>query len=283
MKLVSFLTSDGEASFGLLVEQDVVDVGKRLGGKARSLRGALEAGLLDNIRAFEKERPDYRLGDLSLLPPIPEPPKLVMIGLNYRSHQEELRVPVPKNPMMIGRFANSQIGHGEPIIRPSNSEALDFEGELAVVIGQSARNIPRQQALNAVLGYACYMDGTIRDFQNHTSQVTPAKSFPGTGAFGPWIVTRDEIADPDKLNLETRINGEVMQRASTSDMIWGVADLVAYLSTCLALQPGDVICTGTPAGVGWTRKPPRWLKRGDRVEVEITGIGTLMNPVEDEA
>jgi 2-keto-4-pentenoate hydratase/2-oxohepta-3-ene-1,7-dioic acid hydratase in catechol pathway len=280
MKLISFRTPRGEASFGLSTDRGVVDVGRRL--ERASLRLALEADLLESIRALASAGPDHALGDVQLLPPIPEPAKLIMIGLNYRSHQQELGVPAPKNPMVIARFANSQVGHGEPIRRPIVSEQLDYEGELAIVIGRRARRVSAEDARSAVLGYGCYMDGTIRDFQGHTSQLTPAKSFPGTGAFGPWIVTDDEIADPDRLDLQTRINGAVVQQASTSDMIWGVRDLVAYLSTCFELQPGDVICTGTPSGVGWTRKPPRWLKPGDHVEVEIAGIGTLANPVEAE-
>jgi 2-keto-4-pentenoate hydratase/2-oxohepta-3-ene-1,7-dioic acid hydratase in catechol pathway len=264
-------------SYGLLSDGGVIDAGCRLG--APSLRSALETGRLDAIRAMATEPADHGLADVQLLAPIPEPAKLIMIGLNYRSHQEELGAPAPKNPMVIARFANSQIGHGEAVIVPSVSEQLDYEGELAVVIGRRARGLSTEEALSAVLGYACYMDGTVRDFQRHTSQVLPAKSFPGTGGFGPWIVTRDEIGEPDRLDLTTRINGEVVQQTSTGDMIWGVRQLVAYLSTFLELEPGDVICTGTPSGVGWTRTPPRWLKPGDRVEVEIAGIGVLANPV----
>jgi 2-keto-4-pentenoate hydratase/2-oxohepta-3-ene-1,7-dioic acid hydratase in catechol pathway len=281
VKLISFRTPGGHDSYGLVTDTGVVDAGRRLAPS--SLRSALEAGVLEALRGLAHEEPDHALRDVHLLPPVPEPAKLIMIGLNYRSHQEELGVPAPKNPMVITRFANSQIGHCEPIVRPSVSEQLDYEGELAVVIGKPAWRVSAEDALSVVLGYSCYMDGSIRDFQRHTSQVTPAKSFPGTGAFGPWIVTRDEIPNPDRLDLQTRINGDIVQQTSTSDTIWGVRDLVAYLSTCFELQPGDVICTGTPKGVGWMCKPPRWLKPGDRVEVEIAGIGVLANPVVAEA
>jgi 2-keto-4-pentenoate hydratase/2-oxohepta-3-ene-1,7-dioic acid hydratase in catechol pathway len=281
VKLITFRSANGQAGFGLLTERGIVNASRRL--EQPSLRSALEAGLLESIRALVEEEADHALSEVQLLPPIPEPAKLIMIGLNYRSHQEELGVPAPKNPMVIARFANSQVGHGQPIVQPLVSEQLDYEGELAVVIGKQAWRVSAEDALSVVLGYACYMDGSIRDFQRHTSQVTPAKSFPGTGAFGPWIVTRDEIPDPDQLELETRINGDIVQQTSTSDTIWGVRDLVAYLSTCFELQPGDVICTGTPKGVGWMCKPPRWLKPGDRVEVEIAGIGVLANPVVAEA
>jgi 2-keto-4-pentenoate hydratase/2-oxohepta-3-ene-1,7-dioic acid hydratase in catechol pathway len=281
VKLITFRTSSGHISFGLVTEGGVVDAGRRM--NQTSLRAALEAGLLESVRALVDAEPDHALRDVHLLPPVPEPAKLIMIGLNYRSHQEELGVPAPNNPMVIARFANSQVGHCEPIVRPSVSEQLDYEGELAVVIGEKAWRVSAEDALSVVLGYSCYLDGSIRDFQRHTSQVTPAKSFPGTGAFGPWIVTRDEISDPDQLDLQTRINGDTVQQTSTSDTIWGVRDLIAYLSTCFELQPGDVICTGTPKGVGWMCKPPRWLKPGDRVEVEIAGIGVLANPVVAEA
>jgi 2-keto-4-pentenoate hydratase/2-oxohepta-3-ene-1,7-dioic acid hydratase in catechol pathway len=282
VRLVSFRTAANHAGFGPINGDGVVDAGRRLPQPSASLRAALAAGHLDAIRAMATAAPDHALADVQLLPPIPQPGKLIMIGLNYRSHQQELGAPEPKNPMVIARFANSQIGHGETIIRPSVSEQLDYEGELAVVIGRRARRLSAENALTAVLGYACYMDGTVRDFMGHTSQLTPAKSFPGTGGVGPWIVTADEIADPDRLDLMTRINGEVVQQASTADMIWGVRQLVAYLSTFVELEAGDVICTGTPSGVGWTRKPPRWLRPGDGVEVEIAGIGVLANPVAAE-
>jgi 2-keto-4-pentenoate hydratase/2-oxohepta-3-ene-1,7-dioic acid hydratase in catechol pathway len=159
------------------------------------------------------------------------------------------------------------------------SEQFDYEGELAVVIGKHARAVSVEDAMACVLGYSCYMDGTLRDFQKHSTQVGPAKSFPSTGAFGPWIVTADEIPDPARLDLVTRVNGAVVQSTSLSDMIWSVPQLVAYLSVFLELQPGDVICTGTTSGVGSMRTPPLWLKPGDRVEVEISSVGTLSNPV----
>jgi 2-keto-4-pentenoate hydratase/2-oxohepta-3-ene-1,7-dioic acid hydratase in catechol pathway len=202
-----------------------------------------------------------------------------MIGLNYRAHQRELGVPEPRNPVVIPRYANSQVGHQQPLVRPRVSEQFDYEGELAVVIGKHARAVSVEDAMACVVGYSCYMDGTLRDFQKHSTQVGPAKSFPSTGAFGPWIVTADEIPDPARLDLVTRVNGAVVQSTSLSDMIWSVPQLVAYLSVFLELQPGDVICTGTTSGVGSMRTPPLWLKPGDRVEVEISSVGTLSNPV----
>lgn len=283
MKLVTFRPPAGNTSYGIAREGGVVDAGRRIGVSWPTLRALLEAGRLDALQPLADTAPDHDLASLSLLPPLPEPTKLIMIGLNYRAHQKELGLPEPQNPVVIARFANSQVGHEHALVRPAVSDQFDYEGELAVVIGRPARAVDAAEALSVVAGYACYMDGTIRDFQKHSSQVTPAKSFPGTGAFGPWIVTADEIPDPGALDLVTRLNGEVVQRTSTSDMIWTVQQLVAYLSVFLALQPGDVICTGTTSGVGAMRKPPRWMRPGDRIEVEISGIGTLANPVVGEA
>lgn len=279
MKLVTFRTRDARIGYGVVSRNGVVDAGKRLGADWPTLRSALEGDQLDKLRALANQPPDHDLQAVELLPPLPEPPKLIMIGLNYRAHQRELGLPEPKNPVVIPRYANSQVGHDQPLVRPRVSEQFDYEGELAVVIGKRARAVPVDEAMACVAGYACYMDGTLRDFQKHSTQVGPAKSFPGTGAFGPWIVTADEIADPAQLDLVTRLNGQVVQSTSLADMIWSVPQLVAYLSVFLELQPGDVICTGTTSGVGSMRTPPLWLKPGDRVEVEISSIGTLSNPV----
>lgn len=282
MKLVTYRSREG-VSYGICSGGGIVDVGRRVGTRLPSLRSAIEAGIPAPVRNLASQSPDWSLDDVHLLPPLPEPPKLIMIGLNYRAHQLELGLPEPKHPVVIPRFANSQVGHREPLVRPKASEQFDYEGELAVVIGRRARAVGAQDAMQYVAGYSCYMDGTLRDFQKHSSQVGPAKSFPGTGAFGPWIVTADEIADPSALELTTRLNGQVVQQTSTGDMIWGVAELVAYLSIFLELQPGDVICTGTTKGVGSMRQPPLWLKPGDTVEVEISSIGLLSNPVVEEA
>ena len=185
--------------------------------------------------------------------------------------------------MIFARYPDSQVGHGQPMLRPRESVQLDFEGELAVVIGKVARRVPAARALDYVAGYSCYNDGSIRDWQRHTSQFTPGKTFPGTGGFGPWLVTTDEIPDPAKLTYETRLNGQVMQKAPLSDLVFDVPALVAYCSIFTTLNPGDVIVTGTTGGVGAFRKPPLWMKPGDVVEVEISGIGTLRNTIADEA
>jgi 2-keto-4-pentenoate hydratase/2-oxohepta-3-ene-1,7-dioic acid hydratase in catechol pathway len=177
------------------------------------------------------------------------------------------------------RFADTQVGDGSPIVRPAISARLDFEGELAVVIGRPGKSIAREDALAHVAGYACYNDATIRDWQHHTHQFTPGKNFPNTAAFGPWLVTADEIPDPSQLQLTTRLNGHTVQSASTADMIFSVADIIAYVSAFTPLSAGDVIATGTPGGVGVKRTPPLFMQPGDTVEVEISHLGTLRNPV----
>src|SRR5579864_4367907 len=184
--------------------------------------------------------------------------------------------------MLFTRFANTQVGHGQPLVRPRVSEKLDFEGELAFIIGKKGRHISEADALSCVAGYACFNDGSVRDWQLHTSQFTPGKNFPGTGGFGPWLVSPDEVPGIARATLTTRLNGEEVQRSSTDDLIFGVPALISYISEFTELVPGDVIITGTPSGVGAFRKPPLWMKPGDVVEVEIEGIGVLKNPLAAE-
>jgi 2-keto-4-pentenoate hydratase/2-oxohepta-3-ene-1,7-dioic acid hydratase in catechol pathway len=189
---------------------------------------------------------------------------------------------LPPHPVVFVRFASSLVGHGEPLIRPVASEQLDFEGELAVVIGKRARHVSRDSALEYVAGYSCFNDGSVRDFQRHSGQFTPGKNFVGSGSFGPWLVTRDEIPDPAALKLETRLNGELVQSESTGELLFSISALIEYMSIWTTLEPGDVIATGTPGGVGAGRTPPLWMQAGDSVEVEISGIGCLSNVVVDE-
>jgi 2-keto-4-pentenoate hydratase/2-oxohepta-3-ene-1,7-dioic acid hydratase in catechol pathway len=180
------------------------------------------------------------------------------------------------------RFQDSIVGHGQAIQRPTSSAQLDWEGELAVIIGKRARRVTRARALDYVAGYACFNDGSVRDYQRHSQQFTPGKNFHASGSFGPWLVTTDEQPDPRKLRLSTRLNGDVMQDESVGELCFDVAQLIEYCSTWSQLEPGDVIVTGTPGGVGAGRKPPLWMKAGDTVEVEITGLGVLRNPIVDE-
>ena len=214
------------------------------------------------------------------MPVIPEPRKILCVGLNYEKHREETGRAVVSNPTIFTRFADSQTAHNEAIVLPPESESLDYEGELAVIIGKGGRRIPAATALDHVAGYSCYNDGSIRDWQAHSIQFIPGKNWPNTGAFGPWMVTPDEFGALGPQRLQTRLNGELMQEAKLEHMIFPVARLIEYVSTFTPLSPGDVIVSGTPGGVGIKRNPPVFMKPGDLIEVEIDGIGTLSNTIE---
>lgn len=280
MRLMSFETG-GRASWGVVEGEGVRDIGAAAGDRWPTLRAALDAGAL--AEAVAVDAPVLALADVTFLPVIPQPERIFCVGINYASHIAETGRETPTHPMIFVRWPSSQVGHGQPMVCPKDSHKFDFEGELAVIIGTGGRRIPADKALEHVAGYSCYNDGSIRDFQRHTFQFTPGKNFPDTGGFGPWMVTGDEIPDPSALTLETRLNGEVMQAAPISDLVFDVPALVAYLSLWTPLSPGDVIITGTTGGVGAFREPPVWMKDGDTVEVEISGIGTLKNPVVAEA
>jgi 2-keto-4-pentenoate hydratase/2-oxohepta-3-ene-1,7-dioic acid hydratase in catechol pathway len=284
MKLVSFVIA-GRPGYGAVKGAGVVDLTRHFAAKGvTTLRGLLAAGLMAEARdAVATAAPDVPLGGLDFAPVIPDPDKIICIGLNYRDHVAETGRTETANPALFARFAGSQVGHLQPMVRPAVSEEFDYEGELAVVIGTAGRHIPAGRALAHVAGYACYNEGSIRDWQRHTSQFLAGKTFAGTGAFGPWLVTADEIPDPSRLTLQTRLNGQVVQSTTTDLMITAIPQLIAYCSTLLPLLPGDVIVTGTPGGVGAKRTPPLWLRPGDVVEVEISAIGCLRNPVVAEA
>lgn len=221
--------------------------------------------------------------DLEFLSPLESPPKIICVGLNYFEHSKESNIEAPNYPTIFARFPSSLIGHGQPIVRPAASVQLDYEGELAVIIGRGGRHIPKASALDHVLGYSLFNDASIRDYQRRTPQWTVGKNFDGTGAFGPWIVTSDQLPPGCAgLKLQTRLNGQVVQQASIDDMIFDVATLISTLSEAFTLCAGDVIVTGTPSGVGAARKPPLWMKDGDVCEVEIDGIGVLRNGIVDE-
>jgi 2-keto-4-pentenoate hydratase/2-oxohepta-3-ene-1,7-dioic acid hydratase in catechol pathway len=282
MKLVSF-SHQGTASYGVVVGGGVIDVAPIAAEAGATLREALERGSIGAIREWASSQElDVALEDITFLPAIPDPRKIFCVGINYRTHVEEAGREIPARPMIFTRFADSQAAHLQPIIRPQVSEKLDFEGELAVVIGKTARHVKAADALKHVAGYSCYNDGSVRDWQKHTIQFTPGKNFPSTGGFGPWLVTTDEIPDPSRLTLTTRLNGAVVQHATTDDLIFDMGTLIEYLSTFTTLYPGDVIITGTTGGVGAFRQPPLWMKPGDVVEVEISSIGILRNTVVDE-
>jgi 2-keto-4-pentenoate hydratase/2-oxohepta-3-ene-1,7-dioic acid hydratase in catechol pathway len=218
-----------------------------------------------------------------LLPVIANPSKIFCVGLNYKTHVAEMKRADSEHPAIFTRFADSLTAHGAPLVRPKATQRFDFEGELAVIIGQGGRNISQADAWHHIAGYACFNDGTARDWQRHTHQWTPGKNFPGTGPLGPFMATRDAIPDVNQLTLESRLNGEVMQYASVADLIFTLPVIIEYLSGFTTLSPGDVIATGTPGGVGDKREPAVYMKAGDVIEVEITGLGTLRNVVAAEA
>lgn len=280
MKLISY-TENGRPSYGAIKDTGVIDLRRRFGERGiATLRQLIAADALAKAAEIVAvQLPDFPLEELQLSPVIPDPDKIICIGMNYHDHVAEVGRTVTENPSLLARFAGSQIGHGQPMIKPAVSDQLDYEGELAVVIGKGGRHIHQTQALTHIAGYSCYNEGSIRDWQRHTTQFLAGKTFAGTGAFGPWLVTADEIPDPTVLTLQTRLNGQVVQHTTTDKLITTIPDLVAYCSTMLPLLPGDVIVTGTPGGVGLKRKPPLFMKPGDTVEVEISGIGVLRNPV----
>jgi 2-keto-4-pentenoate hydratase/2-oxohepta-3-ene-1,7-dioic acid hydratase in catechol pathway len=280
MKLASYVAG-GKECFGAVAGDGVVTLNQRLGGRYAGLRDAIAAGALAEIKkAVEGAKPDHALAEIRWLPAIPNPERILCAGINYRSHAAETGRELPKQPSMFIRLTDTLVGHEGEMIRPSVSQQFDFEGELAVVIGRGGRHIPVDRALDHVAGYTCFVDGSVRDFQKFS--VTSGKNFPGTGPLGPWIVTTDEIPDPTRLTLSTRLNGKEMQHSGTDLLIYSVPQIIAFCSDFTTLAPGDVIATGTPEGVGHRRNPPLWMKSGDVLEVEISGIGTLRSRVVDE-
>ena len=280
MKLATYRTSKG-AGYGVVRDDGIVDLTRRIGKKYPNLRALLAGNALGAALKIAKaaKKPDLKTGNVTFLPVIPNPGKIVCVGLNYEEHRVETGRDKTENPALFIRVAESQVGHGQPIVMPAESTNLDYEGEIAVVIGKRGRRIPEEDAWRHVAGYACYNDGSVRDWQRHTLQWTAGKNFVRTGAFGPWMVTRSEIADGEELTLETRLNGQVMQHATTAQMIHRIPGLIHYISTFTSLEPGDVIVTGTPGGVGARRTPPVWMKPGDTVEVEVSRVGVLVNSI----
>ncbi len=281
MKLASFSSANG-ASWGIIDGGHAIDVGAVLRSRVPDLLSAIRDGKMAAITQAAATAPRYELAEITWLPVIPNPGKILCVGLNYETHRKETGRTEVENPTIFARFANSQTGHLRPIPRPRVSTDLDYEGELAIIIGTPGRYITRQAAMAHIAGFACYNDGSVRDFQRHTHQFTPGKNFPDTGAFGPWMVTPDEMGEIGPQRLQTRVNGEVVQDALLSQMIFDIPRQIEYCSSFTRLEPGDVIVTGTPGGVGAKRQPPLWLKPGDTVEVEIDGVGLLRNPVTQE-
>jgi 2-keto-4-pentenoate hydratase/2-oxohepta-3-ene-1,7-dioic acid hydratase in catechol pathway len=278
MKLLSFVAG-GKACFGAVSGDGVVTLNDKIGQP--DLRAALAAGAMEAMRQAARDaKPDHKLGDIEFLPLIPRPNKILCAGVNYRAHAAEVGRELPKQPSLFIRFADTLVGHGGEMIRPTVSDNFDYEGELALVIGKGGRHIKAEHALDHVAGYTCFVDGSVRDYQKFS--VTSGKNFPGTAPLGPWLVTTDEIPDPSKLTLTTRLNLQEVQHATTDQLIYAIPQIIAFCSDFTALSPGDVIATGTPEGVGHGRKPPLWMKQGDTLEVEISSIGVLRARIVDE-
>lgn len=276
MRYVSFRRPDGTSSFGRLDGQDIVELAAATG--PHSLKEAIARGTLSMLADGAR----IALADVVLLPVIPNPAKILCVGLNYAEHVRETGREQKEHPAIFTRYADSLVADGQPLVKPSVTERFDYEGELAVVIGKPAWRVSRADAAAYVAGYAPFNDGSARDWQRHNIQFTPGKTFPGTGGFGPALVTPDEVEDLGAVRVQTRLNGQVVQDQPVSDMIWDISTVIEYVSAFTPLAPGDVIVTGTPGGVGDKRKPPLYMVAGDRVEVSIGAIGTLTNRIIDE-
>ncbi len=287
MRLLTFDTGDTADSgagprVGLAHDSGIVDLTARLG--IGSLRQLIADGKLEAAADHGGEAPDHSLDDVNFLPVIPDPAHIFCVGTNYADHlQEAIDAGLPRSrtehPALFLRFADTLTGHRAPILRSPQVTQLDYECELAVIIGTPGRYIAKDAALGHVAGYSCFNDASARDWQFHTTQITPGKNFFGTGGFGPWMVTADEIDDPQTLSISTRLNGETLQDANTRDMIFDVATIMSRVSNLVELAPGDVIASGTPAGVGFSREPQIFMQPGDTCEIEIERVGTLINPI----
>ena len=280
MKLAS-VKLHGKKTYGAITERGFVDLGARLGSGSSDLVGLFEDGLLAQAQQLAQGPVDARLTDLSYLPVNPRMDmRMFALGWAYKAHQLEAGKEDLAHPNIFSKHPQSLVGHGQSIVRPRLSDRFDFEGEVAIVIGKGGRHIPVEQAMQHIGGYSIVMDGSLRDYQKHS--LTAGKNFDASSAFGPWLVTPDELGDPKKMVLTTRLNGQVLQHSGFDLMAWDVAELIHYLSGIFNLQAGDVISTGTPGGVGHRRDPQVFMKAGDMLEIEVSGIGVLRNTVVDE-
>ncbi|WP_213955928.1 fumarylacetoacetate hydrolase family protein [Variovorax sp. dw_954] len=283
MKLVSFQHA-GQATYGVVQGDRYLQPPAKFLSRFPDLASVLRADALVELeKAVAADGTAIQPSATQALPVIPNPGKLICVGLNYKTHVAETKRADSEYPSLFLRFNDTLAANEDVVLRPSFSERFDWEGELAFVIGKGGRHIPKAQAFEHIAGYACFNDISVRDWQRHTHQFTPGKNFPGTGPFGPYLLTRDEVPDVTQLALETRVNGAVMQKATLGDLIFDIPVLVEYISRFTPLSPGDVIATGTPGGVGDRREPPLYMKDGDVVEVEITGLGVLRNRIGVEA
>ena len=283
MKLISY-RKDGKPSFGAVVAEQVVDLGKQFPATPDLAALLADASLLEQARSYVAgATADYAFAEVQLDPVIPAPGKIICVGINYVAHAAEAGRTVGQHPVIFQRFAETLLAHNAPLLRPKVSQEFDFEAELAVVIGKGGAHIAPEDAMAHVAGYTCFNDASVRDWQFHTHQYGMGKTFRSTGALGPWLVTADEIADYRELRVTGVLNGEQMQEGTLSELAFDIPTLIAYVSKALTWNPGDILATGTPSGIGFKRNPPIFLKPGDTFEVVISQIGTLSNPVIDEA
>ena len=281
MKLTSF-SRNNVAGYGAVADGGIIDLTLAIEG-ASDLKSLLEADGLAKAADYALGRSaDYALEEIEFLPLIPNAPKVICVAVNYQAHAREAGRTIAEYPVLFHRHAQTQVGHRASLLVPKVSEQLDFEGEIAVVLGRGGAHIAPADAMNYVAGYSCYNEASVRDWQFHVHQYSMGKNFNATGGFGPWLVTRDEIPDPDALTVTTTLNGEQMQFGEFNDVAFGIPALISYVSQALPWCPGDVLVTGTPGGVGFKRKPPIFLKEEDQVEVEVNLVGTLVNSVANE-
>ncbi len=282
MKLISF-SNNGISSYGVVNGDDVIDLKQIFGDQAPDLKTFIAKNLFAEATAAIKiHKPTLKFSQITLQPVIPNPSQIFCIGLNYGEHVQETGREVTETPVIFLRLADSQVAHAQDIIRPPESHRLDYEAEIAIIIGKGGRRIREEDAWEHIAGYSCYNDGSIRDWQVATSQWTPGKNFYKTGGFGPWMVTSDEIKPGQVMRLQTILNGQVLQDTTTDKMIHSIPRQIAYISTFIPLSPGDVIVTGTPGGVGNKRNPQIFMKPGDVCEIVVDAIGTLRNGVRDD-
>ena len=275
MRYVSFRRPDGTPSFGRLDGETIVEL-------ATDATPSLKAALTDGSLATLPDGASFAATDIVRLPVIPDPAKILCVGLDYAEHVKETGREQKAHPAIFVRYADSLVADGQPMVKPAVTDRFDYEGELAIVIGKAAHKVAAADAWSYVAGYAAFNDGSARDWQRHNIQFTPGKTFPGTGGFGPALVTPDEVGDLAALRVQTRLNGQMVQDQPGSDMIWDIPTVIEYVSAFTPLSPGDVIATGTPGGVGDKRNPPLYMKAGDKVEVTIGAVGTLTNRIIDE-
>ena len=281
MKFVSFLLK-GSPKFGISDGKSITDLTNKISG-SKTLKELISNNGINDAKKYAKENPgSINVDEIEFMPLIPNPGKIICVGLNYSDHVNEIGITLEKNPVIFLRVPQSQTAHKQIIQKPKVSNHLDYEGEMAVIMGNAGKHIEPKNALKHIVGYSCYNESTVRDWQQHTKQFTMGKNFEKTGSFGPYMVLAEEISDYKKLTIQTRLNDKVMQKASLSQLIFDIPTLISYISKAMPWQAGDVLVTGTPGGVGFKRNPPVYMKDGDKIEVEITDVVILTNTIKDE-